>query len=150
LRYFAPRREMEMCVHATVAAVTVLAGDACARAGTIAVQTPLGALNVEYGGGAVTVPQLRPVFAARNPSRETTAVAMGIMAGQIAERPIVSVSCSRPKLIIPPGSPKTLRALRPDTAQIEHLCQTYETTGFRAGMSFVPVRNVYSLCYYNA
>jgi len=47
LRYFVPNHEMEMCVHATVAAAVVLGLPDDAR-----VQTPLGVLAVGHGDGA--------------------------------------------------------------------------------------------------
>lgn len=48
LRFVGPRYEMEMCVHGTIAGVTVLAAEAGGWApGVVAVQTPLGVLDVE-------------------------------------------------------------------------------------------------------
>lgn len=51
LRYFVPRHEMEMCVHATVAAVVLLGrGGALPEAATI--ETPLGKRTARWDAAA--------------------------------------------------------------------------------------------------
>jgi PhzF family phenazine biosynthesis protein len=51
LRYFVPRHEMRMCVHATIAAVTALIGSGVLAAGQAAVSTASGDHQVSWDGG---------------------------------------------------------------------------------------------------
>ena len=47
LRYFTPEREVDLCGHATVAAFASLYGRAVISAGTYAVETAVGVLDVD-------------------------------------------------------------------------------------------------------
>jgi len=65
LRYFVPRHEMRMCVHATIAAVTTLIGSGVLTTGQVTIGTRSGEHEVTWddsGPPAVTVGQLPPWF----------------------------------------------------------------------------------------
>src|SRR5215467_9329197 len=66
LRYFVPRHEMELCVHATVGVVTVLARQQRLAASPVKIETPLGILPVHWQPDGehilVTVEQFPPLF----------------------------------------------------------------------------------------
>src|SRR5579871_2583675 len=82
LRYFVPRHEMEMCVHATVGVVTVLARQQRLPAATVKIETPLGLLPVHWRQEDediwVTVEQFPPTFAPERPSGAEVAAVLGI------------------------------------------------------------------------
>jgi PhzF family phenazine biosynthesis protein len=127
LRYFVPRHEMEMCVHATVAALSLFG-----EPGALLVQTPLGLVNAEVGAdGMVTVEQFPPVFGAPVHATHELAAAMGCGAEQVlAAR---SVSVSRAKLMVDVTG---LQALQPDPDAVRRVCEQLDVTGlypFMAG-----------------
>jgi PhzF family phenazine biosynthesis protein len=65
LRYFVPRHEMRMCVHATIAAVTALVGSGVLASGHASISTASGEHQVTWNGSdppEVTVAQLPPSF----------------------------------------------------------------------------------------
>ena len=132
MRYFVPRHEMEMCVHATVAGLTLLAERGAVPTGVVAVQTPLGVLGTEVGAdGSVTVEQLRPVFGSplAGPHDELAA-ALGCPADRIlvGDTPR-SVSVSRAKLLVELTDLDALGSLAPDPARVAPLCDRLEVTG---------------------
>ena len=126
LRYFVPRHEMEMCVHATVAAVVL-----AARAGRrpAIVETPLGPRRVEVDGAARTAmveqsaPELGPVL--HDPAAVLAALGASEAAG-----PVRAVSVAREKLMVPLADERTLDGLRPDVERLWALCDELGVTGF--------------------
>jgi len=136
-RYFVPNHEMEMCVHATVGAVTVLVLEKILKKSPVHIQTALGIINVNWkyvtnNDILVTVEQFSPRFYGRNPSKILVAEALGINSKMIDNSyyPIQSVSTSRPKLIIPLIDEISLHNLVPDFEKLWTLCDEFETTGF--------------------
>ncbi|WP_052947700.1 PhzF family phenazine biosynthesis protein [Aneurinibacillus tyrosinisolvens] len=135
LRYFVPNHEMEMCVHATVGAATVLKKKGTITKPTIKVETPLGIITVKYAANAnefdITVEQFPPVFSSHVPSRSQIASALGIDESDIDESvsPIQSVSTSRAKLIVPVRSEGIVHAMEPDFEKLWSLCDEFEVTG---------------------
>jgi trans-2,3-dihydro-3-hydroxyanthranilate isomerase len=122
MRYFVPRHEMEMCVHATVAGVTALE-----RRGTVRVQTPLGVLETTVDDeGVVTVQQFPPVLGSGG-SADEVAKALGCRPERI--RSSRSVSVSRAKLLVEIDGVETLNALRPDSDKIRQVCEDLDVTG---------------------
>ncbi len=135
LRYFVPQHEMEMCGHATVATVAVLAGRGRLDVSPILVETPLGPLAVAWERDErsvrVTVEQFRPRFGGEAVAADVAGV-LGLSETALALDlgPIQSVSVSRAKLMVPIRQRADLDALRPDFERLWALCDTYDTTGF--------------------
>jgi PhzF family phenazine biosynthesis protein len=131
LRYFVPRHEMEMCVHATVASLTVLAHEGRLDGSPVRVQTPLGVLPCEVEGRDVRVPQFPPQTAGVDLPLEDVAAVLRIAPREVdtAVGAIASVSCSRPKLLVPLRSTDVLDALDPDLERLWELCDRWGTTG---------------------
>ena len=135
LRYFVPRHEMEMCVHATVGVVTVLARQHRLPATTVKIETPLGMLPVHWRQEGediwVTVEQFPPTFAPEQLSGAEVAAVLGIAEAAIDldVGPIQSVSVSRPKIMVPLGDFAALDNCAPDAEQVGLLCERYHTTG---------------------
>jgi trans-2,3-dihydro-3-hydroxyanthranilate isomerase len=135
LRYFVPRHEMRMCVHATVAAVTALvqAGRLGGRHATIS--TASGEHRVSWDDGEppeVTVEQHPPAFGAVADQGTRTGLteALGLPADAIpADAPIQPVSVSRPKLIVPLRDADAVHKARPDYPALWDLCRRLDTTG---------------------
>jgi predicted PhzF superfamily epimerase YddE/YHI9 len=87
LRYFVPRHEMRMCVHATIAAVTALAGSGRLAGGRALIRTASGEHRVSWDGAdppAVTVRQLPPRFGPPVAIHADLTAALGMPAGSIS------------------------------------------------------------------
>jgi PhzF family phenazine biosynthesis protein len=128
LRYFVPRHEMEMCVHATVAASVLLGLSDGAQ-----VQTPLGLRRVARPGpDAAVVQQFAPEFGA--PVQDTGALtaALGVEAAALGDLPVRSVATARAKLIVPLADEATLDGLRPDVEALWSVCDALAVTGVYA------------------
>lgn len=137
LRYFVPRHEMEMCVHATVGTTYALVQQGQITQSPVKIQTPLGIISVSWEndpeqGLSVMVEQFSPKFSDNNPDAAEVADLLGIPITNIDESisPIQSVSTSRPKLMIPLTDFHTLDELKPDFERLWEICDTYQTTGF--------------------
>lgn len=136
LRYFVPRHEMEMCGHATVGTVAVLAERGQFRTSPVKVETPMGVLGVEWrrhaDGIRVTFEQFAPTFSEQQPDPTAVAATLRIPVEALALKvgPIQSVSVSRAKLIVPVRDRAALDHLQPDFERLWALCDQYETTGF--------------------
>jgi len=140
LRYFVPRHEMEMCVHGTVAAVTVLAARGMIAGGALRVETPLGPVAAtcepDDAGLAVTVEQFAPTFGpALDPAGTDAAAvldALGLTpdALDVAKGPLQAASVSRAKLMVPLQDWGVLDALRPDWEALWAACDRLDVTGF--------------------
>ena len=136
LRYFVPKYEMEMCVHGTIAATTVLIKLGYISKTSLKIETVLGQIAVEWrdegDGLKVTVFQFPPKFSDSNPTTDEVCSALRIPLTAITKDkgPIVSVSTSRPKLIVPIVSEDILDRIEPDFGILWNLCEQYGTTGF--------------------
>jgi PhzF family phenazine biosynthesis protein len=132
MRYFVPRHEMEMCVHATVAGLTLLAERDVVPTGVVAVQTPLGVLDAEVDAdGSVTVEQFPPVFGPPlADARGELAAALGCPVERIlgGDTPR-SVSVSRAKLLVELTDLAAVAGLEPDPARVSRLCEELGVTG---------------------
>jgi len=126
LRYFVPRHEMEMCVHATVATVVVLAREG--RAASV-VETPLGPrrATVEPDAGRAMVEQSPPVLGQplEDPARVLEVLGTDAVAG-----PVLTADTARAKLLVPLAGESSLDDLRPDHRALWALCADLEVTGF--------------------
>jgi trans-2,3-dihydro-3-hydroxyanthranilate isomerase len=121
-RYFVPNHEMQMCVHATVAA-TVLRG----RDGVTRVQTPLGVREVRVEGDRAIVEQFPPAF---GPWVDDVAPVTAALGGVAPSGAVRSVSTSRAKLMVPVADEATLDAIVPDVEALWAACEALEVTGF--------------------
>ena len=136
LRYFVPKYEMEMCVHGTIAATTVLHRMGRLPESPARFNTLLGPITVQWqqqrDGLHVTVFQFPPELSDLIPSLEEVGSALRIAPDEVDvdQGPIVSVSTSRPKLMIPLMHREVLDGLEPDFDMLWNLCDRYATTGF--------------------
>ena len=142
LRYFVPAHEMRMCVHATVAAITALAGSGAVTGGHTTVRTASGDYQASWtsgdyraswtGGGPVqvTVEQQPPSSGPPATVHREVAAALGLPDGSVvASAPIRAVSVSRPKLIVPLRDADLVHRARPDFPALWALCRRLATTG---------------------
>jgi PhzF family phenazine biosynthesis protein len=145
LRYFVPRHEMNMCVHGTIAAVKVLHDLKKIATSPVQIETTMGRISAEWSENneniIVTVNQFAPAFSATNPTAQEVAKVLRLpdTSSIRVDLPLVSVSTSRHKLIVPLTSIQVLDHLRPDFGALWSLCDRYSTTGL---YPFAPVSMV--------
>lgn len=129
LRYFVPAHEMEMCVHATIAASVLLGRAGLLPQRRATVETPLGPLGVTWGPNAAVVDQFAPIFGAEVTDVSRVASALQIAPGSITGA-VRSVSASRPKLMVPLPTEAALDSLAPDFELLWQVCDELGVTGF--------------------
>jgi PhzF family phenazine biosynthesis protein len=125
LRYFVPRHEMEMCVHATVATVVLLAQEGRAVS---SVETPLGLrrATVEPAAGRAMIEQSRPEF---GPVLEDASEVIEVLGAGGLAGPVRAASTARAKLLVPLAGETELDGLRPDHRALWALCDELGVTG---------------------
>jgi trans-2,3-dihydro-3-hydroxyanthranilate isomerase len=126
LRYFVPNHEMEMCVHATVAASVLLGVEDGGR-----VETPLATRTVRRPAADEAIVELGAVAVGPRVGAERVAAVLGGGAAAVTGA-AVSVSVARPKLLVPLADEATLDALAPDFDSLWALCDELRTTGVYA------------------
>jgi PhzF family phenazine biosynthesis protein len=128
LRYFVPNHEMEMCVHATVAAAVLLGLADGAR-----VRTPLGVRRVwRPAPDRALVEQFPPRFGAGVEDVAPVLAALGAPAGALGDGAVRSVSTARAKLMVPLRDEAALDGLAPDVEALWALCEAVDVTGVYA------------------
>jgi trans-2,3-dihydro-3-hydroxyanthranilate isomerase len=130
-RYFVPRRELEMCVHATVAAVAMLM-QAGRLPGEVSVETPQRIRRVVRDQhDQVMVQMARPEIAGSAPTVAEVAAALRIPSSAVGGL-VQTVSVARAKTIVPLSGEAVLDSLQPDFPALEALCERYGSTGIYA------------------
>jgi PhzF family phenazine biosynthesis protein len=131
LRYFVPRHEVEMCGHATVAAISLLRErGAVRRSGSFGTVAGERAYRSEDNGD-VMIELDQPRFAPRSPTEDQVAAVLGIDRRKIAG-PLSTVSVARAKTIVPLVDESTLDQLQPNHTQLWELCERHDSTGIYA------------------
>ncbi len=140
LRFFVPRHEMAMCVHATVAAVTVLLEAGELPGGSAVVRTGSGDCRVSWDDGdppSVTVEQQPPVLGPPLHVADALERALGLAPGSVdRSRAVRSADVSRAKLVVPLTRVEDVHAADPDLAALWDVCREAGTTG---AYPFAPV-----------
>jgi PhzF family phenazine biosynthesis protein len=139
LRYFVPRHEMRMCVHATIAAATALIRTGVLAGGQAVIGTASGQHELSWQAGdppdppdppEVTVEQHPPSSGPPAAIHAELTTALGLPPGSIpAAAEIRPVSVSRAKLIVPLRDADTVRQCRPDFPALWDLCRRHDATG---------------------
>jgi PhzF family phenazine biosynthesis protein len=139
LRYFVPNHEMEMCVHATIGAVTVLRARGLVVADALAVETAIGIVKVtvDASGDAesptIRVEQRAPEVSADDLDPAEVARVLALDLGAIdASLPIEAVSTARSKLMVPLRDHRELDRAVPRLEELWALCDRVATTGVYA------------------
>jgi PhzF family phenazine biosynthesis protein len=133
LRYFVPRHEMEMCVHATVAVTVLLGRRGALPAGAATIETPLGSRMATWDGaeGTAVIEQSRPRFGPPVTDVDAVAASLGLGVDRLDRRPgpIQSVSTARPKLMVPLVDEAAVDAIRLAAEPAWELCERLDVTG---------------------
>ncbi|AWB93127.1 PhzF family phenazine biosynthesis protein [Aeromicrobium chenweiae] len=134
LRFWVPGHEMEMCGHATVGAVWLLAqrGEVTGDSVTVGTRSGQVQAQVSRGDSSISVRISQP--AARLTELDGSAVddlldVLGVDRSVLADRPVLNAVTSRVKTLVPVRSVEVLDALAPDLSRVEELCTRLDSTG---------------------
>ncbi len=134
-RFFVPNHEMEMCAHATIGTLWVLAREGRLPDSTVRIATGSGAVTgfvAPRGDGdwaiAITQPagSVRPLAGA---AEDTVLTSLGIDRGTLADRPVHNAVTSRVKTLVPMRDAAALNALTPASDAVEAACTRIGSTG---------------------
>lgn len=134
LRFWVPAHEMEMCGHATVGAVWLMATLGMLPRDHVTVSTRSGLVQaaIRTAGDAVEVEISQP--SGRIETVSPTGVdavlrVLGIGLDALAGRPVVNATTSRTKTLVPVVSEQVLDGLQPDLLRVEQVCDELGSTG---------------------
>jgi PhzF family phenazine biosynthesis protein len=135
LRFWVPNHEMEMCGHATVGAIWLLAELGVLDREEVIVWTRSGPVTARIGrdaagGRAVEISQPSGTVApvASDVAADILA-ALGISSTDLANTPIRNACTSRVKTLVPLADADRLDALRPDFDRVDEVCARAGSTG---------------------
>lgn len=129
MRYFVPRHEMEMCGHATIAALWLLRERGAWDGSATTVETLSGIVRGQWAGGMVAISQPRGLVQTL-PETDLLRIAqcLHLAPAQIVG-PVLNAATSRVKTLIQLRDTETLHALEVNFAQVESLCEAIGSTG---------------------
>jgi PhzF family phenazine biosynthesis protein len=160
LRYFSPEREVDLCGHATVAAMAALYDRAQITADAYTVETNVGVLDVEVeADGTVWLTQSEPDVRPVDLEVESVAAALGVEEHALTEvgedLPLSYASTGFPFLVVPVSYFEQLSAIEADQEAIAELCESVGAEGLYAftfdtldrestlhGRAFVPLAGI--------
>ena len=134
-RFFVPNHEMEMCAHATIGALWVLARKGRVTMAPVRIATASGPVTGfvrerEDGSWRVEITQPAGRVVPLAPDRvDAVCAALGIDRDALADLPVHNAATSRVKTLVPMRLPEGLHALAPDPASIEAACRIICSTG---------------------
>lgn len=135
LRFYVPKHEMEMCGHATVGALWLLARHGRLAYKTVRVSTRSGPVTGFLGSNADGTPAVEITQPAGrvNPltAEQTNDVlaTLGVGRDALADLPLHNAVTSRTKTLVPMRDPERLNALIPEPGRIEQVCHRIGSTG---------------------
>jgi PhzF family phenazine biosynthesis protein len=148
-RYWVPNHEMEMCGHATIGALWLLAnqgrlsGRESLRIETLSGPVT-GFVRSEADGPSVQITQPLGKVVALDPEQEKDVLdTLKLERKDLLDVPLLNASTSRVKTLIPVRDPDRLNALKSDMSAVEAVCTRIGSTGLypyaildRPGRSF--------------
>ncbi len=131
-RFFVPRHEMEMCGHATIAALWLMRARSRIRPGAFTIETLSGLVQADVPAGQARIAISQPKGAVSEITGADAAAVLdvlGITPDDCLAVPIVNARTSRAKTMIGLSTPERLHALEPDFARMDELCAGIGSTG---------------------
>lgn len=123
LRYFSPKKEVELCGHATIATFHTLAEVGFIRKKELLMETAAGILEIEILGRSVFMEQARPVFRDVDVEKKEVAEALGIEEHELGDLPVEAVSTGLFSLNIHVKTLETVQKMTPDFERVKELCK---------------------------
>jgi len=131
IRFFTPTQEMDLCGHATIAAIHALIEANRIKASTVTQETKAGLLGVECReDGLIVMTQAEPEFLDYEPDKERIARLLGLETDKITNWPIKIVSTGTPKVIVPIAKLADVLAITPNFEAMKQFCRESGAKGF--------------------
>jgi PhzF family phenazine biosynthesis protein len=133
-RFWVPRHEMEMCGHATIGALWLLATKGRTAATRLRIATRSGAVTgfVARENGRISIEITQPAGRLRTLGNEESDAVLRVLRlsrSDLLDLPIQNAVTSRVKTLVPLSSLDRLNGLEPDYGAIEALCVAIGSTG---------------------
>lgn len=134
-RFFVPNHEMEMCAHATIGTLWVLAREGRLPRAPVRIATGSGSVTgfvAARPDGGWTIEITQPAGSVRPLAAEqelAVLTALGTGREALADRPVHNAVTSRVKTLVPMRDAAALNALAPDGAAIQAACARIGSTG---------------------
>ncbi len=134
-RFWVPNHEMEMCGHATIGALWILATKNLTDASEVRINTLSGVVTgfiSRAGDGSPAVEITQPVGMVRDLDRDTEENVLSVLRlsrDALLDLPIQNATTSRTKTLVPIRDFDRLNSLEPDYSAIEDLCIAIGSTG---------------------
>ena len=124
VRFFSPKREVDLCGHATIATFFVLAKEERILNEVTSQETKAGILPVHIRNKIIMMTQAKPVFKKVDVDKGVIASALGIPMMNInSNLPIEAVSTGLFSLLVPIRKIETVQEMNPDFAKVEEICK---------------------------
>lgn len=124
IRFFTPIHEVNLCGHATIAAVHTMQEEGYFRASKATIETLAGVIEILYSDNIIWMTQIKPTFFDVNVSQKKVAESLNIQFHEIDEQlPLESVSTGLFSLNVPICSLKTIEKMRPDFEKVKDICR---------------------------
>lgn len=130
LRFWVPNHEMEMCGHAALGAVWLLADLGALPVGDeLTVHTGSGVVRARIAADhSVSISQ-PPARVEAVPDTRAVLAVLGLRDADLCGRPVRNATTSRTKTLVPVGSADRLDAIEPDWDRVEGVCAELGSTG---------------------
>lgn len=134
-RFWVPNHEMEMCGHATIGALWLLAKHNMLPGKMLRIETLSGPVTGFVGAGADGQPSVeitQPVGKVAPLEPEQEAAVLGVLKlerGDLLDVPLHNAITSRVKTLVPVKDPDRLNALKSDMQAVEAVCRQIGSTG---------------------
>lgn len=130
-KFFVPNREMEMCVHATIACVTVLKTFDLINKNQLTIETLAGHISLLIDEDlTVHVNQGKVKEKTVEIDIQRIVDVLNIQLDDLCDTPIVNISTSRFKTLIQLKDVEVLNGMKPDFEALWELCDDINSTGF--------------------
>jgi PhzF family phenazine biosynthesis protein len=133
-RFFVPNHEMEMCGHATIGALWLLARQGRLSSSTVRIETGSGPVTGFIGSAdgqtsvEITQPPGKVVPLGRDDEAAVLSV-LGIERNELAALPVHNAVTSRVKTLIPIANCERLNAVVTSASEVEAVCRRIGSTG---------------------
>ena len=122
LRFFSPKREVDLCGHATIATFYTMMSQGFIRKERLKMETKAGIFDIELRGNKVFMEQAKPIFIETNISKGEIANALGIEKAGIDDLPIEAVSTGLFSLNVPIKNLEIMQNMKPNFEKIKEVC----------------------------
>jgi len=131
VRFFTPRKEVDLCGHATIAAFFLLKDKGLIKSGQYRLETKAGTLDVDVRDNrTVFMVQVLSQFFEKITGNEITGCLNMSEDQFLPDLPIQIVSTGLRDILVPVKNLKTLLSLKPDFEKISKVSKKYNVVGF--------------------